>query len=509
MNHKGTITIETPRLILRRFTPDDAESMFRNLFSGSEAMRYLPWTVHLSISETEKLLGRFIGGYVKSDCYTWAIVPEDFGEPIGFIAASAYRAINAVKIDFGIGRQWWHKGLTSEALSAIIEFFFEEVGANRIYSTHDPRNPNSGRVMEKCGMKYEGILRQTRYRKGEYSDRATYSILADEYFSRQSNTTVDVHPIDTETRPMVTEFLTNYWSGTFILIRGEAVDITTIDGFAVVKNGSLTGIISYIVRGEACEIVSLNSTAERRGVGTALVNAVIARAREFGCRRVQLLTTNDNLNAIGFYQRRGFDLVGINLGEIDRAREQKPSIPLIGQNGIPIRHEIEFAMNLYSISKPGRDEIYEIAKLFHDSWQTAYSDIIAPEFLAAMSVSERHEKLLLRFDGDISKFLVLRYDDKIIGTAVFGKSFTEGYPNDGEVSAIYLHNRYIGKGYGHALFAEIERILADMGYAHFVLDVLSENKIAVNFYLNHGYEKVSESSIRLDEKDYPLSVFRR
>jgi GNAT superfamily N-acetyltransferase len=76
------------------------------------------------------------------------------------------------------------------------------------------------------------------------------------------------------------------------------------------------------------------------------VNAVVARARELDCKRVQLLTTNDNLNAIGFYQKRGFELVGVNLGAIDKERALKPSIPFIGKNGIPIRHEVEFAMYL-------------------------------------------------------------------------------------------------------------------------------------------------------------------
>lgn len=156
----------------------------------------------------------------------------------------------------------------------------------------------------------------------------------------------DIRPIDAEIRPMVTAFLKDYWSGAFILIRGEAIDITSVDGFALVENGSLTGVVTYIVRGGACEVVSLNSMAERRGAGTALVDAVTSRARELGCTCLRLPTTNDNLNAIGFYQKRGFDLVGVNLGAIDREREQKPSIPIIGQNGIPMHHEIEFAMEL-------------------------------------------------------------------------------------------------------------------------------------------------------------------
>jgi len=186
MEHKGTITIGTDRLILRRFTPDDTGTMFQNLYSDAEAMRFLPWTAHSRVSETETLLAQYIDGYVSLDCYAWAIIPKNSGEPIGFIDASVVEAINAVKVDYGIGKPWWHKGFTSEALSAIIRFFLDEAGANRIYATHDPRNPNSGKVMQKCRMKYEGTLRGARYRKGEYSDRAMYSILAEEYFGGHS-----------------------------------------------------------------------------------------------------------------------------------------------------------------------------------------------------------------------------------------------------------------------------------------------------------------------------------
>jgi len=131
-----------------------------------------------------------------------------------------------------------------------------------------------------------------------------------------------------------------------MMIRGEAVDMTNVDGFITMEDGKLTGVITYIIRGRICEITSLDSVIENRGVGTLLVGAVVSRARELSCERVQLLTTNDNINAIGFYQKRGFDLAGVNLNAIDRERELKPSIPLIGQNGIPLRHEIDFVMRL-------------------------------------------------------------------------------------------------------------------------------------------------------------------
>jgi len=181
MKHMGTVDLENEVLLLRRFAETDAEALFRNLYSDAEVMRFLPWATHTTIAGTEALLESYITGYANQDFYAWAIVARDTNEPIGFIDTLIDATINAIKVDYGIGKTWWHKGYTSSALACVISFLFQQVHANRIYATHDPRNPNSGKVMEKCGMKYEGTLRQARYRKGEYSDRAMYAILAEDY----------------------------------------------------------------------------------------------------------------------------------------------------------------------------------------------------------------------------------------------------------------------------------------------------------------------------------------
>jgi len=156
-----------------------------------------------------------------------------------------------------------------------------------------------------------------------------------------------------------------------------------------------------------------------------------------------------------------------------------------------------------------RDEIFEIAVFLDACWKSEYSKIVAPDFLGDLSVDKRHEMLLVRFDEGTSAFLIMRDGKRMIGASVSGKSFTEGYPEDGEVSAIYLHHDYIGKGYGHALLSKIERELTAKGYPYFVLDVLSANTRAVSFYEKHGYEKVDDRIIKLGAHDYPLTVFRK
>lgn len=109
---------------------------------------------------------------------------------------------------------------------------------------------------------------------------------------------------------------------------------------------ALAGYALYRIAGAQCELLVLQSIIEHRGVGTALVNAVIDAARAAGCTRVWLITTNDNLHAIRFYQRFGFELEAVHIGAIAQSRRLKPALPLTGCDGIPIKHEFEFSYAL-------------------------------------------------------------------------------------------------------------------------------------------------------------------
>lgn len=182
MEHKGTVKLETKRLILRRYVPRDAEGMFRNWVNDPEVTRFLTWQPHGSIDLTRKILSLDISKYDHLTHYQWAIVPKPSDEPIG--------GINVVRVDelcrsfeiaYRIGKAWWNQGFASEALAAVIKFLFEQVGANRIAASYDTRNPNSGAVMRKCGMRYEGTLRQSGYNNQGIYDAAHFSILAQEY----------------------------------------------------------------------------------------------------------------------------------------------------------------------------------------------------------------------------------------------------------------------------------------------------------------------------------------
>ncbi len=149
-------------------------------------------------------------------------------------------------------------------------------------------------------------------------------------------------PITPEIRDQVNNFIDERWHGLVMAVRGRLVDMTVLDGVAAYESDVLAGLIMYEIENRECEIMSLDSVREGQGIGTRLIEAVIDKAREAGCSKLKLITTNDNTDAIKFYQKRGFDMARIYRNAVDESRRLKPTIPLTGWYGIPIKHEIEF-----------------------------------------------------------------------------------------------------------------------------------------------------------------------
>lgn len=147
-------------------------------------------------------------------------------------------------------------------------------------------------------------------------------------------------------RPQVNAFLARHWFSTDMIVCGERIDMTGADGIAAFDGVELLGLIMFRFRGAVCDLLSLNSLAERRGVGAELIRLAAAAARENGCTKLVVVTTNDNIDAIRFYQKRGFDLVRLHHDSLSAARRIKPEIPLIGEHGISLRHELEFELDL-------------------------------------------------------------------------------------------------------------------------------------------------------------------
>lgn len=179
LTHKGTQTIVTERLILRRFCLEDARAMYDNWASDDEVTKYLSWPTHTNIEITQWVMNDWVSSYEKEDFYLWAIEFE--GQPIGSISVVG-KDDDTLKAHIGycIGKAWWHKGIMSEALKAVMDYLFDHVGMNRVEACYDPNDPNSGRVMAKCGMKYEGTHRQSGRNNQGICDEAFYALIKSE-----------------------------------------------------------------------------------------------------------------------------------------------------------------------------------------------------------------------------------------------------------------------------------------------------------------------------------------
>ena len=181
-NHKGTQTIETSRLLLRRAVREDAQPMFRNWASDPEVTKYLTWPTYERVDTAYQILELWTREYEKPNYYQWMIVLKELGEPIGSISVVRHNdRVEEAEIGYCMGSRWWHRGIMTEALTAVIGYLFTEVGMNRIAARHDPRNPHSGGVMRKCGMVYEGTHRAADRNNQGICDVAQYAILRREW----------------------------------------------------------------------------------------------------------------------------------------------------------------------------------------------------------------------------------------------------------------------------------------------------------------------------------------
>ncbi len=153
-------------------------------------------------------------------------------------------------------------------------------------------------------------------------------------------------PLSNDEREWVAGLLKEWWAGPVIVTRGRLHRADELPGFVAVLEGKPAGLVTYRIDSNNCEIVTMNSLEEGRGIGSALIDAVKNSAVSAGCKRLWLITTNDNTAALRFYQKRGFTIAAIHPNAIEESRWLKPEIPVIGNDGIPIRDEIELDMML-------------------------------------------------------------------------------------------------------------------------------------------------------------------
>ena len=184
MDHKGTVTLRTDRLILRRFVMDDAGAMYENWASEDAVTKYLTWATYESVDVARAVIADWIRGYERADFYQWAIELKELGQVIGSISVTAQDpAVAGCELGWCIGSRWWGRGIMPEAGRAVLRFLFDEVGFDRVAAVHAADNPKSGRVMQKLGMRCEGTLRRAGRCNQGVIDEVRYAILKDEFAS--------------------------------------------------------------------------------------------------------------------------------------------------------------------------------------------------------------------------------------------------------------------------------------------------------------------------------------
>jgi len=158
--------------------------------------------------------------------------------------------------------------------------------------------------------------------------------------------TLELRRLSPNDLPRLRQFWVEHWGGEEMITRGNLYRPAQPDGFVVEDRTEWIGLLTFFVKDSECEVTSLDSLREGQGIGSMLIDKAIEEARARDCKRLFLITTNDNLHALGFYQKRGFEIVTVYRGAINESRRRKPGIPLIGMNGIPLRDEIELELSL-------------------------------------------------------------------------------------------------------------------------------------------------------------------
>ena len=160
------------------------------------------------------------------------------------------------------------------------------------------------------------------------------------------NTAIIIRPIEPADHDWIADQTYREWGAETIVVHGAVFYPAELAGFVAEVDRERAGLLTYVIDIESCEIVTLNSVLPGIGIGSRLIDAVRSRARAMGCLRLFLITTNDNLNALGFYQKRGFRLAALRPGAVDESRKIKPQISLVGENGIEIHDELELEIHL-------------------------------------------------------------------------------------------------------------------------------------------------------------------
>ena len=157
---------------------------------------------------------------------------------------------------------------------------------------------------------------------------------------------ITIRPVNKGDRPMLSWLVAELWGSELVAVHDNVLRPAELPGFIAERSRRVVGLLTYQFVGDFLEVVTLNALDRRAGIGTRLIEASVGTARHVRCRQIRLTTTNDNVDALRFYQRRGFRLAELRPGAVDRSRQEKPQIPRVGDYGIPLHDEIDLSFQI-------------------------------------------------------------------------------------------------------------------------------------------------------------------
>ncbi len=336
MQKTGTQRIETHRLILRQYRIEDAEDMFRNWASDPEVTRFLTWPTHTSIDTSRQVLNDWIPRYRDGCFFNWAIEWKETGSVIGNIAVvNLDETTDAAEIGYCLGKKYWGHGIMSEALRTVMDYLFDTAGFNRIAAYHDVRNPGSGKVMQKAGMKQEGILRQAGKNNQGICDEVRYAMLQSDRVPALHKSTVplnirfaredeleqinklrkQVNDLHVAGKPEIFKpgFGNELQNHIYTIWNDPKQEIVVAElnehlcGFAVL-NHIIRPENPYMFERDYLDIdeFCVDHCCRRQGAASAMIQFIRDYARKKGFSRIELNMWEFNRGALAFYESAGF-----------------------------------------------------------------------------------------------------------------------------------------------------------------------------------------------------------
>ena len=337
MNKTGTQRLETHRLILRRYRIEDAEDMFNNWASDPEVTRFLTWPPHTNVDVTRYVLNDWISRYDDGGFFNWAIEWKETGSVIGNIAVTVLREnTETAEMGYCMSRAFWGRGIMPEALRAVMDYLFDTAGLNRIEAHHDVNNPKSGRVMEKAGLKTEGILHGygrnnlgicdvviRALTKGDRTPKqprqtgpVTVRFAREEDLERVNELRRQVNDVHVAGKPEVFKpgFGDELRDYLFVIREDPEKQIVVAE-----REGKVCGfaVLNHINKPENpfmferdfldIDEFGVDEHSRRQGVAAEMIRFIRDWAKEQGFRRIELNMWSFNRGALAFYEAVGFE----------------------------------------------------------------------------------------------------------------------------------------------------------------------------------------------------------